>query len=82
MKEQVIKLWPSTPVQADDLPVDNRPAVTRRSHCFPKLSERIERVTVAGDEMAATVLDDGERTKTVVLQFEKILRMVERRRSS
>jgi hypothetical protein len=39
MKEQVVELRSSTFIETDDFPVDDRPAITRRSQFFPKLSE-------------------------------------------
>ena len=81
MKKQVVELRSATLVQAYDFTIDDRPA-TRRSQFFTKFSKRVEWVTVAGDELAATVLDDGERPKSIILQLEDPLRVVERRRSS
>jgi hypothetical protein len=60
VKKQVVELRSNTLVQAYDFTIDDRPTITRSSHCFAKFSERVERVTVAGDELGVTVLDDGQ----------------------
>jgi hypothetical protein len=39
MEEQVIKLRSSTPVETDNLAIEDRPAVTRRSQFFAEFSE-------------------------------------------
>ena len=39
-------------------------------------------MTVAGDQFAATVMDDNERAETVVLEFEDPLRVVKGSKSS
>jgi len=51
MKKQVTELRPSTLVQTDDFPVDDRPAITRRSQFFAKVRERVERISVATDAL-------------------------------
>jgi len=60
MKEQVVEPWSSALVETNDFAVEHRLTFTRRNQCPPKCVERIERMTVAGDELTATVLDDGE----------------------
>jgi hypothetical protein len=64
MKKQVVELRSSTPVETDNLAVEHSLARTRRSQFFPKLSERVERVSVTRDKLAATVLNDGEGKAT------------------
>jgi hypothetical protein len=39
-------------------------------------------MSVAGDEIAATATDDGERAEAIVLQFEHPIRVIEGRGSS
>jgi len=82
MKKQVVELRSSTLVEANNLAIDDRPAITWGSEFFAKFSERVEWVTVAGDELAATVLDDGQRPESIILQFEDPLRVVKGGRSS
>ncbi len=82
MKEQVVELRSATLVETDNLAIEHSRASTRRSHCLAKRIERVERVTVAGDELGSPVLNDGERTEPVVLQLEDPLGVIERQRST
>ena len=60
MKEQVTELRSTPPVEADNLSVEHSLALIGRNDCLPKFCERIERMTVAGDEFGATAMDDSE----------------------
>ena len=82
MKDQVVELRSATLVETDNLSIEHGLAVPRCGHCSPKCAKRIERMTVAGDEFCATVLDDSERAETVVLEFEDPLGMIEGRRTT
>jgi hypothetical protein len=57
---EIRELWSSALVETNDFTVEHLLTLTRPNQCLPKGVERIERMTVAGDELTATVLDDGE----------------------
>jgi len=70
-------------VEADDLSVHDQ---TARHESIPdscgKVSERCERMTVAGVESTARVFNDGKRSEAIVLQLKKISRIIEGERLS
>jgi len=58
----------------------------RGMRAFPilvaRVSERCERMTVAGVESTARVFNDGKRSEAIVLQLKKISRIIEGERLS
>ena len=82
MKEQVTKLRSSTLIKADDFTIENGFSSKRQCHSLAKILERVEGISIAGDELCSTVLDNGEGAESVILQLENPLGVVEWRRSA
>jgi hypothetical protein len=69
-------------IEADDFAVDNSVLYQHLPERFLQGRERLELIQVAGDQLAFTGLDVGDRAEAVVLQLEQILWIVERPRDA
>ncbi len=84
MEEEITELWPSPFIQTHNFSVQYGLSILGqfRGDRLTKISEGIERMAVAGDQLATPVLNDCEGSEAIILQLEDPLGMIEGRRSA
>jgi hypothetical protein len=75
---QLVELADAMFIEADNFAIQDGILYRYLSERFLQRHERFELVAVAGDQLAFTGLDVGDRAEAVVLQLEQILWIVER----
>jgi hypothetical protein len=75
---QLVELADAMFIEADNFAIQDGILYRYFSERFLQRHERFELVAVAGDQLAFTGLDEGDRAEAVVLQLEQILWIVER----